>query len=158
MNKSMQTDRASEMGQLLLSKTTVTTARRGAVLIAALVCLLVLTLLCGMLLKLALLNQRQQRMSECRAQATWLAEAGLERAAASIVRSPHYPGEIWQVPDTQLSPSYTGLVLIEVQSKNESGQRLIDVRADYIRDGERLARISKQVQITIGRLTLEQEQ
>ena len=132
-----------------------TATRRGAVLIAAMCCLVVLTLLCGVLLKVALLDQRQQRMAEWRAQATWLAEAGLERAATLTARTPQYAGESWQIADTQLSPGYAGLIVIEVQPASESGQRMIRVCADYLRDGERLARVTKQLHVTVGSPALE---
>src|SRR5262249_22480730 len=146
--------RTAKSGQLMPQ---IARARRGAVLIAALVCLLVLTLLCGVLLRIALLDQRQQRMSEWRAQATWIAEAGLERAAASIGHSTNYSGETWQISETELSPGYAGLVVIEVPPQTKPGQKVICVRADYLRDGERVARVSKQLQVTTAGPALEKE-
>ena len=47
----------------------------GLVLIVVMVCLVVFATLCGVLLKLALVEQRQVRMQEWRLQAEWLAEA-----------------------------------------------------------------------------------
>jgi Tfp pilus assembly protein PilX len=124
--------------------------RGGAVLIAVMFCLAVITLLWGVLLRVALMQQRQQQMAEWHTQAQWLAESAIERAAAQLVGSSDYSGETWQVAQSELGVGATGVVLIEVdRSDGSAAARHVRVRADYLRDGERRARVSKQISMII---------
>ena len=70
---------------------------RGVALLTAIVCLAVVALICGSLVRVAHTQRQQTRTEERRLQAEWLAEAGLERAAAKLADSQEYAGETWQI-------------------------------------------------------------
>lgn len=126
------------------------TQRRGAVLMAVMFCLAAATLLCGVLLKITLSEQRQGRFAEWRRQAEWLAESGIERAAAQLAASAEYTGETWDLTEEELSQHATGVITIEVEAVDgRSDLRLVRVRADYLRDGERRARHSAEVKVKL---------
>jgi Tfp pilus assembly protein PilV len=125
--------------------------RRGAVLIVVMMALAVATLLAGLLMKGALAAQRQQRIAEWRHQAEWLAESGIERARYQLRLSAAYAGEDWEIPEGELGTGATGLVAIEVQpSPSEPARRLVRVRSEYLRDGKRTVRFTKEIEMQIG--------
>jgi len=114
------------------------------------VCLAVFATLGGVLLKLALSEQRQVRMQEWRLQAEWLAESGIERAAARLADSADYTGETWEVSPEKLGDGFAGVVTIEVERVGaQPNLRQVRVRSDYLRDGVRSARHSKEIQVEI---------
>jgi hypothetical protein len=117
---------------------------------AVMFCLAAATLLCGVLLKVTLSEQRQGRVAEWRLQAEWLAESGLERAAAQLAASSEFAGETWQLTADDLGADATGTVTIEVEAVDgRSDLRIVRVRADYLRDGERRARHSAEVKVQL---------
>jgi Tfp pilus assembly protein PilX len=123
---------------------------RGLVLIVVMVCLAVFTTLAGVLLKLSLSERRQVRMQEWRLQAEWLAESGVERAAARLADSADYAGETWKVSPEQLGAGAACVVTIEVERIDaQPTMRRVRVRADYSRDDVRAARHSKEVLVAI---------
>ena len=124
--------------------------RRGLVLMAVMFCLAAATLLCGVLLKVTLAEQRQGRWAEWRLQAEWLAESGVERAAAQLAASAEYAGETWDLTAQELSQDATGVITIEVEAvAGQPDLRLVRVLADYLRDGERRARHSVEVKVKL---------
>ncbi len=58
--------------------------RRGLTAAAVLVCLMVVTLVSGVLVKQGVAYRQQVRSQERRLQAEWLAESGVERAFARL--------------------------------------------------------------------------
>jgi type II secretory pathway component PulK len=107
-------------------------SRRGAVLLAVLVCLIVITIVCGTLLKQGLAARGQLQAEERRLQARWLAESGLERAAARLESDITYPGETWKPSPDSLGGSWPGQVTISVSRvEDHPNQRLVQVQADY---------------------------
>ena len=129
--------------------------RHGAVLIVVMVSLVVFATLCGVLLKLALVEQRQVRMQEWRQQAEWLAESGIERAAARLADSADYAGETWEV-STEETGVADGVVTIEIERVDaRPNLRIVRVRADYLRHGVRSARHSKHVSVEINQQSSE---
>ena len=108
------------------------TRRKGLVIIPALVCLLLVTLLCGAMLKLAKTRRDVARDEERRMQAEWLAESGLSRASARLAADGGYRGETWDVPARALGGELTGRVTIAVvPDKDRPGRRSVRVEADY---------------------------
>jgi type II secretory pathway component PulK len=127
----------------------------GAILIVVMVALVVFATLCGVLVKLALVEQRQVRMQEWRVQAEWLAESGIERAAARLAASADYAGETWQV-STEETGSAAGVVRIDIERVDaRPNLRVVRVQADYLRHGVRSARHSKHVSVEINQQSSE---
>jgi Tfp pilus assembly protein PilX len=105
--------------------------RRGLTLVAALVCLIVVGLICASLLRLAHAQRSQVRGLEHQAQAEWLAESGLDRAVTRLQDDRSYTGEMWSLAPDALGGRYPGVVRIVVSSTNSSTTRTIRVEADY---------------------------
>ena len=89
--------------------------RRGMLAIALLICLIVLTLIAGVLLRAGVAQRDEVRAQERRLQAEWLAEAGLRRALARLDADPGYAGETWQVDAHALDSSDAATVAIAVE-------------------------------------------
>lgn len=92
------------------------TKRRGAVLAATLVCLLVVMLLAAGLLRTITLRQRQIKREHQHVQAIWLAQSATSRAVASLKKSSDYTGETWQVKAEQLAGNRPGVAKIIVEA------------------------------------------
>jgi Tfp pilus assembly protein PilX len=122
--------------------------RRGAILITALVCLMVISLLSSTLLRQGFLARGQVRAEERRLQARWLADSGLERAAARLLNDAKYSGETWTVSADELGGAWPGLVTIVVAPvESHPKKRLVRVQADY--PNEATVRVRQRVQTMI---------
>ena len=66
---------------------------RGMTVVAVLICLIVITLASGAVLKVGLAHHDFVRAQERRLQSEWLAESGVQRALARLAVDRDYPGE-----------------------------------------------------------------
>ena len=120
--------------------------RRGLAIVPALVCLVLVTLLCGVMLKQAHLGRSLVRDEERRMQAEWLVESGLARASAKLGADRGYRGETWEVPAKALEGASPGLVKIVVEAiENQPGRRRVGVVADFPGGDDHRARMSKHL-------------
>lgn len=120
--------------------------RRGMLSVAVLVCLLILTLIAGAILRAGAAHREEIRAAERRLQADWLAEAGLRRGAARLAADPGYTGETWDIPARELDSADDATVAITVEkSAGDAKRRTIRARADYPRDPPRRARSTRQM-------------
>lgn len=126
--------------------------RRGIALAPALVCLVLVGLLCAAVLRTAHIQRGLVASEEHRLQAEWLAESGLARAAARLGTDPDYTGETWEVAAKALGGNDAGVVRIAVKPMEKSaGRRRVRVEADYPRgEAPRRARHSKQLIVDVG--------
>jgi Tfp pilus assembly protein PilX len=90
-------------------------ARRGAVLIIVIAVFAVVMALGAVWAKRIVVERARQRRVEQRAQAEWLAEAGVRRAAARLSVDPRYDGETWSIPPRDLNQRAGAQVEISVQ-------------------------------------------
>jgi Tfp pilus assembly protein PilX len=142
--------------------------RRGTVLVMALACLVILGVLQVLLVQAAVARRRLSHEQAFRHQARWLAEAGIERAAARLAAEADYRGETWQVSAEELPPSgqrasEPASVEIEVQSAtaataatdqrsdDRANERMVRVRAAYPRDLPRRVVYEKQITVSLSR-------
>ncbi len=139
--------------------------RRGTVLVMALACLVILGVLQVLLVQAAVARRRLSHEQAFRHQARWLAEAGIERAAARLAAEADYRGETWQVSAEELPPSGQGAsqpasVEIDVQSAtaaadqrsdDRANERMVRVRAAYPRDLPRRVVYEKQITVSLSR-------
>jgi Tfp pilus assembly protein PilX len=122
--------------------------RRGMVAVVVLLCLLVLALIAGALLRTGTARRDELHARERRLQAEWLAEAGLRRALARLEAEPGYSGETWNIEARELGAADAATVAIAVEpSPSDARSRMIRVRADCPRDPPRRARCSRQITI-----------
>lgn len=131
-------------------KTTTDSRRRGAILICAMICLLLISLLLGSLLKLALAHRRQVRTEQYRLQAQWLAESAMERSVDRLAADGEYSGEEWNIAAKELDGRHAGSVKISVQkSATRPMQRIVTVEAIYPSGVARSAKRTKQLTVRI---------
>jgi hypothetical protein len=98
----------------------------------ALACLIVTTILAGVLLRRVGTERARVRATENRQQAVWLAESGLERAVVQLAASGDYKGETWKLPAEELGGPSAGEVQIHVERVPEQPRaRRIRAEADY---------------------------
>jgi Tfp pilus assembly protein PilX len=125
--------------------------RRGSMLVIVMVLLLVVAGVVGALVQVLHVERQQIRSHDARLQTAWLAEAGLERAAARLRDAAGYEGETWTVPASSLGGTHGGRVEIRVERVAASPQlRRISVTADYPADPERRKRRSRESIVEIA--------
>jgi hypothetical protein len=120
--------------------------------VAALVCLLVMTLIGASLLRTIQTQRALLRSEEQRLQADWLADSGLERACARLANDPAYGGETWTLSGEQLGGKEAGTVTISVGAPAEKegvSQRLVSVQSDFPSDPPRRVRARRQAVVEI---------
>lgn len=147
----MKSVRCAERSRTFESRERGRRLRRGAITVFVLVCLVAITMVCGVLLRIGLTERQRIRAEERRLQAEWLVESGLERAAVRINESKGgYQGETWEISAAELGGRDAGRVTIAVEaSKEEPGRRQVRVQADYPRDATARVRLSKALTVAI---------
>ena len=124
--------------------------RRGAALIVAMICAVLVTLMLSTMVKITLTRAQQARHREQALQADWLAEAGVERAQAMLTAQPDYQGETWAIEAETLGGPYHGAVTITVAAIPENPQaRDVRVQADYPAGQTERIRKSKQIKMIL---------
>ena len=120
--------------------------RAGAVLIMALVCLVLVAALGGTLVRWAAMEHKLLRAKEDQSQARWLAEAGIERAAAQLAEAADYRGDTWEVVRADLPSGQPARVAIHVTPGDEdSRRRTIAVDVEYPLESHSPIRLHKEV-------------
>ncbi len=105
---------------------------RGIFLVVVLVCMAVAAGFILLVVKQAVMERRLLISTEQRLQATWLAEAGVERAAVRLAADGGYTGEVWNITAADLGASHDARVTIEVKPvPDQPEQRLVRAEADY---------------------------
>jgi hypothetical protein len=106
--------------------------RRGAVLVVILVCFAVAAALFVLIARQTVLARRGAEKQLWTAQARWVAEAALERAAARLMADASYAGETWTIPAAELSGADSAVARIHVERvADRPNRRLVRVEADY---------------------------
>jgi type II secretory pathway component PulK len=128
---------------------------RGLTVVAVLVCLIIITLVSGSVLKIGLAQRELARAHERRLQAEWLAESGVQRALARLSTDRDYTGETWSFGAQDLGQSEkasesAGTVAIAVERiAADPDRRRVKVTADYPRDPPRRARHTREFMIDL---------
>jgi type II secretory pathway component PulK len=104
---------------------------RGAVLVAALVCMLIVMALVGSMLERTLRARRQLLVERDLRQTQWLLQAGLDRAAFRLARESDYRGETWKLPAGQITGRGEGQVAIAASRVADGAPWQIKVVAEY---------------------------
>ena len=120
--------------------------RRGSVLMFAVICVGVSTLILAAIVKQSIQNHKQTRVQEQHLQARWLAESGLERGVFQVRKDKSFTGETWR-PKINSTP---GQVQIQVtKDQGDSGFRTIRVIAKWPADELQAGRCTRSTTITL---------
>ena len=124
--------------------------RRGAVMIIALICLLMATVMVTSLARTAVLERERVIRDEWQLQAEWLAESALDRA---VLRSgdPEYDGETWR-PTVADAAEPLGTVKISI-TRTEGEPATITVVADVPDDATERVRVRRELILTQSELS-----
>jgi hypothetical protein len=113
-------------------------------IVTAIVTLFLIAGLSMALVRITLTAREEVQDATRRAQADWLAEAGLNRAAARLQRQPAYTGETWDVARADLA-DVPGRVEIRIvpdpTAPLDSQRKQATVTADYPRELPRRHRV-----------------
>lgn len=87
------------------------------------------------IVRLALQTHREVDLEQRRAQAYWILESAVDRAAAKVAGEDDYRGEQWTLKAEEIGGRYEALVRIEVaQLEGQADWRQVRVVADYPAD------------------------
>src|SRR5688572_7417048 len=121
-------------------------SRRGAVLVAVLVTLMVASMLFAAMLRTGRQEHQLLRDHQLRLQAIELGQAGVERAAAQLAADDAYSAEVWQISAMELGGREDAAVKIEAATLSDRPQRRrIRVEVSYPPSGERRVQHRREV-------------
>ena len=123
--------------------------RSGVILIAALVCLLILTSIIGTMLQTSLRSRRQLRSQRDLIQCELLLQAGLDRAAFRLSGENDYEGETWDVSAEDIVGNGGGQVTIEASRESDDEPWNVRVVAEYPVGSEHSIRRSRTATIPL---------
>lgn len=109
---------------------------RGVVLVAALVCLLVVTGIVGGMLQSAVRARRQLHAERDLRQTELLLDAGAARAASRLANEPEYDGETWRLAAAEIIGRDAGVVTIRTAPADDENSWQAEVLAEYPAGGE----------------------
>ncbi len=119
-------------------------------MIIVMVCLLLVSIIGASMLKLTFALRQQIQREQLRLQAIWLAEAGVERAAALLMTDKNYVAEDWSLEAENAINGKPALVKIRVEADEQIvNRRVVSVVADYPSDSHQRARVSKRVVVDL---------
>lgn len=106
--------------------------RRGAALVLAMVCLLVVATISVALTRALLDEHRQAQRRQHQLQALWVADSAVQRAAAQLKSSTDYEGETWQIDKEAMGGKWSAEAVIQIEpvESHESLRRIV-VHARY---------------------------
>jgi len=106
------------------------------------ICLVLTSALTISLVQIVVLQRGQVERDEWQLQAEWLAESGVDRAAAQVDANATYNGEEW-LPQPPGATAPLGRVWIAIDRADDVGELRVTVVADVPHDAEERARVRK---------------
>ena len=124
-------------------------------LIVIAVCSVIALAAIAALARIATEERHADRLRFWNLQAEWLAEAALEKAAASLAENTEYAGETWNLSHEEMAGRYGAAVKIDVEPvANLSTQRIVRVQVDFPNDPHDRRRMTKEVVVEQNRKNL----
>lgn len=125
--------------------------RGGFAVVAVLVCLLVISMLGATMVQTSLEAHRGSRLARDRVQTMWLAESGIDRAAAQLRRDADYMGETWKIVADDLDGRRAAVVEISIEPATARGGEIADRRVKVTATlGEGPNRVTSKLQRTLN--------
>ncbi len=124
--------------------------RQGTVLIICVVCVLLLSLTAGVLVRAAMLHREQTRTLVPQSQAEWLAHAAAQLAADRLKADAAWKGETWAVSAEETGLNEPARIAIAVSNKSDRPDaRLASITVDMPPDSPQRVRVTQSVEIDI---------
>jgi Tfp pilus assembly protein PilX len=123
--------------------------RRGSVLVAALVCMLVVMMILGSMFQGVVRARRQLHRERDLRQTELLLQAGCDRAAFQLSNADDYHGETWNLPADMVVGAGRGRVTIETTRSGSQPVWEVKVVAEYPQGSETSIRRSRTFQLPI---------
>jgi hypothetical protein len=124
--------------------------RRGSILIIFLVCLLLLSLTVGVLVRATLLHRDHIRTALPQLQAEWMAHSAAELAATRLQADPGWSGDTWTIAPDELSSDEAAAVSVSVVPVPDDPQRrTLQITVDYPPDSPQRVRVQHTLLIDI---------
>lgn len=140
------------MNRRRASSIAVNSARRGAVMVFALMALFVASTIVATLLQITSLAHRQFKREENRVQARLLADAGIARAVEKLRQQSDFEQETWTVSTDQLSQQGAATVRLNVATdKNLPKQKTITAIAEFPAGRPDAIKVTQQFTISLAR-------
>ena len=131
-------------------------ARRGVALMAAMIAVLLASVIGAGLLKTAMAQRRMAIREQARQQSLWLAESAIDRAASKLALEAGYTGETWNLPATDFGGHGKGRVVITVaEVQSAANLRKVTVTAEFPLEMPLRSRTSKSVTIDLDHFRKE---
>ena len=127
--------------------------RRGVSALIVLACLSFATVVAAVLMQAGAAERRYAARLAASHQVEWLAEAGVDRAAAQLAHSASYHGETWPVWTDGSSERRAAVVHIKVEhDAADPKKRRVRIQADLADGPATNVSAAKEVTITLGAL------
>lgn len=127
--------------------------RRGTTIILAVVALFIVGVFSAELVRTIARCSDAESERFLRQQAAWLAEAGGHRAASRLQGKDAYPGEVWEIPASELGGNAGRVEIRVVSDPAVPGKRQVTVTADFPRDLPHRNRVVKTLSISVAAQT-----
>jgi hypothetical protein len=124
--------------------------RRASVLLIILICFVVAAAMFVILAHQVIAERRAAEAQLWTAQAEWIAEAAVERAAARLTADAKYSGETWTIAAAEMGGKQGAHAKIRVEPvAGRPDSRSLRIEADYPDDPVHRARCTKQITIEL---------
>jgi hypothetical protein len=115
----------------MCSRKVTTFRHKGAVLVAAMVCLFVIMAIIGTMIHGTLRDRRRLRSERDLRQAELLLDAGVARASTRLAADPNYRNETWTLEPDAITDSGEGRVTIELFAPADQESLTATISAEY---------------------------
>lgn len=123
--------------------------RRGLAIIMVIAFYAIAMAMIGVWVRSALDRQQQAKQWHHKAQAIWMADAGVRRAVVQLAKQDAYEGEVWEIGSAELGGSSSAKVVIKIETRRDSADVEIVAIATYPVDGKQRAQHTRALNYSI---------
>ncbi|MCA9022720.1 MAG: hypothetical protein KDA74_21370, partial [Planctomycetaceae bacterium] len=111
----------------------------------------------GELLKQTKMELNQLNKSQHHLQATWLADAAVQRTIRKLRDNVSYSGETWLISPQEIGSTFPGEVIIEVDKESKQNQNIILIRtkASYPAQASERVRVIREWPVQLSNTEIE---
>ncbi len=141
--------RRSALRTALARETENVRGRHGTVLVICAICVLLLSLTAGVLIRAAMLHRDHVRTLQPQSQAEWLADAGTHVAADRLLADPGWAGDTWTASSEDTGLDDAARIAVAVSTASDRPDiRVATVTVDFPPDSPQRVRVVQTVEIS----------